>query len=83
MRRNCLECIVRWFRGHDLAYFMDGNTGDFYLPVFRARPFFAWYDIWVGVFIDHKKRQLYIFPLPMLGVQVGYQARRRHTNKLT
>lgn len=26
--------------------------------------FFAWYDLWVGVFVDSKKRIVYICPLP-------------------
>ncbi|HRY82334.1 MAG TPA: hypothetical protein P5232_01310 [Candidatus Moranbacteria bacterium] len=26
----------------------------------------AWYDIWIGVFIDQEKRRLYICPLPCL-----------------
>jgi len=28
---------------------------------------FAWYDLWVGVFIDRPKGRIYIFPLPCLG----------------
>jgi hypothetical protein len=27
---------------------------------------FAWYDLWVGVFIDRKKRIVYVCPLPTL-----------------
>jgi hypothetical protein len=33
---------------------------------------FAWYDLWVGVFVDTKKRAVYVFPLPMFGVKVEW-----------
>lgn len=38
----------------------------------RVRPMFAWYDLWVGVFIDRAKRRVYVFPLPCLGVVVSW-----------
>ncbi len=38
----------------------------------KVRPIFAWYDIWVGLFIDRAKRRLYIFPVPMLGIVIQY-----------
>lgn len=36
----------------------------------RVRVKFAWYDLWVGVFIDRKKRVLYLCPLPMFLIEV-------------
>lgn len=38
----------------------------------KARPIFAWYDLWVGVFIDRPKRRVYIFPLPCIGIVIGH-----------
>lgn len=38
----------------------------------RARPVFAWYDLWVGIFIDRPRRRLYIFPVPMLGLRIDW-----------
>lgn len=38
----------------------------------RIRPIFAWYDCWVGAFIDRPKQRLYLFPLPMLGVVIDF-----------
>ena len=35
----------------------------------RVRPFFRWYDLWVGVYVDRANRALYFCPLPMLGVK--------------
>lgn len=34
---------------------------------------FAWYDLWVGVFIDQAKRKVYILPVPMLGIVITYK----------
>ena len=33
---------------------------------------FAWYDLWVGAYIDRAKRTLYICPLPTLLIVVRY-----------
>jgi len=38
----------------------------------RVRVKFAWYDLWVGAYIDRAKRVLYICPLPTLLVEVRY-----------
>lgn len=35
------------------------------------RPIFAWYDIWIGVFIDRPKRKIYIFPIPCFGLVIS------------
>lgn len=33
----------------------------------RIKPLIAWYDLWVGLFWDSKKRRLYVFPIPCIG----------------
>lgn len=40
----------------------------------RAKLIFRWYDLWVGLFIDTKKRVIYFFPFPMLGIMVTLKA---------
>jgi hypothetical protein len=35
-----------------------------------VRPIFAWYDLWVGVFIDRPRRRVYVFPLPCVGLVI-------------
>jgi hypothetical protein len=34
----------------------------------NIRPIAAWYDFWVGLFWDAKKRRLYFFPVPCIGL---------------
>jgi hypothetical protein len=38
----------------------------------RIRPVFAWYDLWVGVFIDTAKQRIFVLPLPCLGVVIDW-----------
>lgn len=34
------------------------------------KPIFAWYDLWVGAYIDILHKSVYILPLPMVGVKI-------------
>ena len=36
------------------------------------KPIFAWYDFWIGLFLDGTKRRLYIFPLPCFGFMLQF-----------
>jgi len=36
----------------------------------KITPFFKWFDIWIGIFIDTIHKAVYICPLPMLGVKI-------------
>jgi len=38
----------------------------------KIRLIFAWYDFWVGLFWDAKKRRLYFFPVPMVGFYLDF-----------
>lgn len=44
----------------------------------KVRFIFAWYDLWVGVFVDRPKRRVYIFPIPCFGVVIT-RARAQET----
>lgn len=37
-----------------------------FLPLFEPR------DLWIGVFVDTKKRRVYVLPLPTLGIIIEY-----------
>ena len=36
----------------------------------RVRPIFAWFDLWVGVYIDRPGKRVFIFPVPMIGIVI-------------
>jgi len=38
----------------------------------HIRPVVAWYDLWIGLFWDSRKRRLYILPVPMLGIFIQF-----------
>lgn len=41
--------------------------------------YFAWYDIWIGVYWSREKRHLYIQPLPFIGIRI-YTGPKKVTN---
>ena len=41
-----------------------------------VKPIFAWYDLWVGIFWDSRKRKLYILPVPCVGVVIEIPMRQ-------
>ena len=34
---------------------------------------FAWYDFWIGLFYDTKKKRLYVFPIPCFGFYIDFE----------
>ena len=36
----------------------------------KTKIIFAWYDFWIGFYYDRKKRILYIFLIPMIGLKI-------------
>jgi len=39
----------------------------------KVKPFFRWYDLWVGIFIDNKNDAIYIIPFPMFGIKIWWK----------
>lgn len=37
-----------------------------------VRPLFAWYDLWVGVYVDTARRRVFILPVPMFGIVIWW-----------
>jgi hypothetical protein len=38
-----------------------------------VKVYFAWYDLWVGLYVDVKKSVMYICPLPCLVIEWRYR----------
>ena len=48
-------------------------TSPGYFTVYPKFEFlFKWYDVWIGVFIDRKKNDMYVFILPMIGFVIRF-----------
>lgn len=41
----------------------------------RVKPFFRWYDLWIGAYIDTENKRVYICPFPMFGVCIEWGER--------
>lgn len=39
----------------------------------RITPFFRWYDLWVGAYVDVRNHVIYICPMPMLGIMIEWK----------
>jgi hypothetical protein len=37
------------------------------------RPFWRWYDLWIGLYFDREAQALYICPVPMFGVRLSWR----------
>jgi hypothetical protein len=35
------------------------------------RPFFRWFDLWIGLYVDTQARAIYICPVPCFGVRIA------------
>jgi hypothetical protein len=42
----------------------------------KIKPFFRWYDLWIGMYWDRYARVLYVCPLPMLGIAISLMPKR-------
>jgi hypothetical protein len=42
-------------------------------PEPRIKPFFRWYDLWIGAYVDTEHGYIYVCPVPMLGLRIRYR----------
>lgn len=36
------------------------------------RPFFKWFDLWIGVYVDVSNKTLYLCLIPCFGVKISW-----------
>lgn len=44
-----------------------------YLSKIKIKPFFKWFDLWIGIYIDLKNSVVYVIPFPMFGFKISYK----------
>lgn len=40
------------------------------------RPYFRWFDLWVGVYVDQTNHAVYVGYLPTLGMRITWRTSR-------
>lgn len=43
------------------------------LKIRKFKLSFAWYDFWIGFYIDRDNKKLYICPIPTLLITINYE----------
>lgn len=38
----------------------------------KVTPFFKWYDLWIGAYIDTKTRVVYVCLIPTIGIRIQF-----------
>jgi len=38
----------------------------------RIKVFFAWYDLWIGAYVNPLDKYIYVCPLPTLCIRIWY-----------
>lgn len=71
--RKCQE--TEGFKGteHEGVDVCEDGCVWFQPKIFGVSFLFAWYDLWVGLFWDKKKKWLYILPIPMFGIILKFK----------
>lgn len=46
-------------------------------PKMKVEFFYAWYDLWIGVYVDVEKKCVYICPLPCMVFRVSWSRKSR------
>jgi len=43
----------------------------------KIKLIFAWYDLWIGLFWDKRKKWLYLFLIPMIGIIFQFEKKSK------
>jgi hypothetical protein len=75
MGKHCLNCNIPYTKGiHVETGCQRCKTPE--LEKWRKirklyiKPFFRWYDLWMGLYIDKPNNTVYFCPVPMLGIKI-------------
>lgn len=74
--KNCITCDIPYTKGVLLGWKCPTQCKTSDLENWKKRrkihinPFFRWYDIWIGLYIDKDSKTIYFCPLPMIGLKI-------------
>lgn len=79
-RRSWIRKLESWFKtdpfgqevlGRYITEELSDGSGyvivDYKKARWRLEPIAAWYDMWVGLYVDRKEKAIYVMVLPCLG----------------
>lgn len=69
-----MKRLIGWFKRYgepeqvmEVLRFDEDGEWRWHQLKWQVKPVFAWYDFWVGVYVDRDKRRVYVLPIPCVG----------------
>ena len=71
--------LTAWYCAPASLFAAAGIIHYIYTPTIKVKPVFAWFDLWVGIYIDRPKKRVFVMPLPCIGFVISFGVRPNST----